>query len=181
MSEWRLSVGKMSDREVARLFGIGATTVRRYRHSKGIPEFYPKDGALPPELSTRLATETNYRLSRAFKISMERIRALRTALEIPEPRITRERFAPLKDVWSDEAISLLGSMPDTEVGDRLGISKFPVRRKREELGIPAHKRAMPEITSEILSDFGTVSDLELAQRLGVSASYIRRARVKMGR
>lgn len=179
VSDWKLSVGKMSDRAVARLFGIGATTVRRYRHSKGIPEFYPRDDVIPPGLSMQLATETNYRLSTELKISLERIRNARTALGIPEPKIARARFAPLENVWSDEAISLLGTMPDTEIADKLGISNFPVKKKRRELGVPAYRRAMPEITSEMVSEFGVVSDAELAQRLGVSANYVRRARVKM--
>lgn len=179
MSDWKLSVGKMSDREVARLFDISATTVRRYRHARGIPQFYAKGAALPSELSTRLATATNYRLSMEFGISLERIKAVRTNVGIPEPKTVRERFTPLEDIWSDEAISLLGARPDTEVADRLGVSNFPVKRKRAELGIAAYKRPLPEITREILSEFPTVSDVELAQRLGVSSSYVRRARVKM--
>lgn len=180
MIDWRASVGKMSDREVARVFGISATKVRRYRHATGTPEFYPRGAAVPPELGMRLATETNYRLSTDFKISLERIKSARIELGIPEPKIARERFVPLENLWSEDALSLLGKMPDTAVADRLGISTFPVKKKRTELGIKAYRRPAPEITSEIASEFGAVSDVELARRLGVSATFIRRARIKMG-
>lgn len=179
MNDWKLIVGKISDRDVARVCGVSASTVRRYRLSNGIPAFCPRDADTPPKLIEKLATESNYQLSRTFKVSLERIKAVRAELGIPEPKIVRERFTPLEDIWSDEAVSLLGTMPDTEIADRLGTSNFPVKQKRAELGIAAYKRPLPEITLDILSEFATVSDVELAQRMGVSASYVRRARVKM--
>lgn len=180
MSDWKEYIGKMSDREIARRFGLGASSVRRYRHSIGIPEFHPGDIELPTEFIAQLATRTNYQLAKEFGISIKRIKRKRGELRIQEPKTVREPFKPLKEIWTDEAIAMLGQMPDTEVADRLDISNFPVKKKRKELGIQAYKRPLPEITPEIASVFGIVSDAELARQIGVSVSYIRKARAKAG-
>ncbi len=178
MGDWKACIGKMSDREVARRFGPGASSVRRYRHSIGIPEFHPEDIELPTELIEQLATRTNYQLAQEFGVSIKRIKRKRGKLRIQEPKTARERFKPLEDIWTNEAIAMLGQMPDTEVADRLDISNFPVKKKRHELGIQTYKRPLPEITPEIASAFGVVSDAELARQLGVSVNYIRKARIK---
>lgn len=154
MSDWKSYAGEMSDREVARRFGIGASTVRRFRHSSDIPKFFPGRAELPAALVTQLAMETNHRLAKGFGVSIKRIEQARAELKIPEPKTIRERFKPLEDIWTSEAIALLGRMPDTEVADRLGVSNFPVKKKRKELGIQSYKRPLPEITPEIASEFG---------------------------
>ncbi|WP_325949807.1 hypothetical protein [Pseudomonas putida] len=179
MNDWKACVGKMSDREVARRFGLGASTVRRFRQSNNILGFCPEDTELSPDLIVQLAKETNYRLAKRFGVSIKRIEQARAELKIPEPKTIRERFKPLEDIWTSEAIALLGRMPDTEVADRLGVSNFPVKKKRKELGIKSYKRPLPEITPEIASEFGRVSDAELARRFNVSVRFIRRARIKM--
>ncbi|WAJ37852.1 hypothetical protein OU800_01065 [Pseudomonas sp. GOM7] len=179
MNNWKACVGKMSDREVARRFGLGASTVRRYRQSNNILGFCPEDTELSPDLIVQLATETNYRLAKRFGVSINRIKRARAELKIPESKISRERFKPLEDIWTSEAIALLGMMPDTEVADRLGVSNFPVKKMRRELGIQAYKRPLPEMTPEIILELGGLSDAEIARQLGVSASYIRRARINM--
>ncbi|OGQ52639.1 MAG: hypothetical protein A3J24_04390, partial [Deltaproteobacteria bacterium RIFCSPLOWO2_02_FULL_53_8] len=127
--------------------------------------FCPGDTEPPPDLIVQLAKETNYRLAKRFGISIKRIEQARAELKIPEPKINRERFKPLEDIWTSEAIALLGKMPDTEVADRLGVSNFPVKKMRRELGIQAYKRPWPEITPEITSEFGVVSDAEIARLL----------------
>lgn len=178
MGDWKACIGKMSDREIARRFGLGASSVRRYRHSIGIPEFHLEDIELPTGLIEQLATRTNYQLAKEFGISIKHIKRKRGELGIQEPKTVRERFKPLEDIWTDEAIAMLGQMPDTEVADRLDISNFPVKKKRHELEIEAYKRPTPGITPEIASAFGVVSDAELASQLDVSVSYIRKARIK---
>ena len=153
MNDWKACVGKMSDREVARRFGLGASTVRRFRQSNNILGFCPEDTELSPDLIVQLAKETNYRLAKRFGVSIKRIKRARAELKIPESKISRERFKPLEDIWTSEAIALLGMMPDTEVADRLGVSNFPVKKMRRELGIQAYKRPLPEMTPETISEF----------------------------
>ncbi|EPH2639872.1 hypothetical protein [Pseudomonas aeruginosa] len=98
----------MSDREIARRFGLGASSVRRYRHSIGIPEFHPEDIELPAELIEQLATRTNYQLAKEFGVSIKHIKRKRDELRIQEPKTARTRFKPLEDIWTNEAIAMLG-------------------------------------------------------------------------
>jgi len=177
MPEWMDMVGKLSDREVARRFNISASTVRRYRLRAEIS--YCENPGIPDELAGGLVSMTNYQLCQKFGVSIARISELRLKLEIPEPRVKREKFQPLEPgLWTDEAVSLLGTMPDPELADRLGISRFPVKQKRQELGIAPYRKEYPEITAEIAAEFGVVSDGIIAKRLGVSTSFVQRARKK---
>jgi len=133
---------------------------------------------MPEGLVDMLPTSTNYQLMREFGISVSSVKALRTKHEMPEPRLIRPRFVPLEDgIWTDEALALLGTMPDPELADRLGVSRTPVKKKRKELCIAAFQAPFPEVTPEIAAEFGKVADSVLAKRLGVSASHIRRTRL----
>lgn len=177
MSEWMEMVGKFSDREVARRFGVSASKVRRYRLKTKIS--YCVNPEIPDDLADGLISMTNYQLRQKFGVSMARISELRLKLEVPEPRVEREKFQPLDPgFWTDEAVSLLGTMPDPELADRLGISRFPVKQKRKELGIAPYRKDYPEITAEVAAEFGVVSDGIIAKRLGVSTSFVQRARKK---
>ncbi|ETK22901.1 hypothetical protein H096_13834 [Pseudomonas sp. FH1] len=113
---------------MARRFGLGASTVRRFRQSNNILGFCPEGTELSPDLIVQLATETNYRLAKRFGVCIKRIKRARAELKIPESKISHERFKPLEDIWTSEAIALLGMMPDTEVADRLASSNFPVKK-----------------------------------------------------
>lgn len=177
--DWKEFVGEMSDREVSRRFGVGSSTVRRYRLQCGMSPHNPRDVATPVGLLEKLATGSNYQLTKEFNIPASRVEALRAELCTPEPRLVRPRFVPLEEgIWTEEAIALLGTMSDPELADRLGVSRTPVKKKRKELGISAYQAPFPEITPEIAAEFGKVSDSVLAKRLGVSASHIRRARLR---
>jgi len=177
--KWKEYVGQISDREVARRFGVSASTVRRYRAQQRIAPHNPQNAGMPEGLVDKLATSTNYQLMREFGISVSRVKALRAELGVAGPGLIRPRFVPLEDgIWTDEAVALLGTMPDPELADRLGVSRTPVKKKRAELGIAAHKAAFPEITPEIAAEFGKVSDSAIAKRLGVSTNFIRQARLR---
>lgn len=177
--KWKEYVGHMSDREVSRRFGVSASTVRRYRAQQSITPHNSQNAEMPEELVDKLATSTNYQLMKEFGIAVSRVKALRAKHEMPEPRLIRPRFVPLEDgIWTDEAVALLGTMPDPELADRLGVSRTPVKKKRAELGIAAYQAPFPEITPEIAAEFGKVSDSKLAKRLGVSANFIRQARLR---
>lgn len=45
--DWKEFVGEMSDREVSRRFGVGSSTVRRYRLRCGMSAHNPRDVATP--------------------------------------------------------------------------------------------------------------------------------------
>lgn len=177
--DWKLLAGKMSDREVSRRFGVGSNTVGRYRLLHDIPSYNPRDFVIPEGLLERLGASSNYQLAQDFKIPANYIAALRAKGGVPEPKVFRTRFEPLEEgIWTDETLALLGTMPDPALADRLGVSRFPVKKKRKELGIAPYQESYPVITPEIAAEFGKSSDSIIAKRLGVSASFIRRARLK---
>ena len=176
---WKTFVGHMSDREVSRRFGVSASTVRRYRAQQRIAPHNPQNTEIPEGLMDKLPTTTSYQLMKEFGIAVSRVKGLRAEHGVPEPGMIRPRFVPLEDgIWTDEAVALLGTMPDPELADRLGVSRTPVKKKRAELGIAAYQAPFPEITPEIAAEFGKVSDSKLAKRLGVSANFIRQARLR---
>jgi hypothetical protein len=178
-NDWTLQAGKISDREVSKRFGVGASTVRRYRLLHGIPTYDPRNIDIPKALRDQLGTRSNYQLAQDFKIPVTYIGILRTDVGVPEPKVLRPRFKPLEEgIWTDEALALLGTMPDPALADRLGVSRFPVKQKRRELGIAPYQHSYPEITAELAAEFGISSDSNLAKRLGVSANFMRRARLK---
>jgi len=178
-NDWTLQAGKISDREVSKRFGIGASTVRRYRLLHGIPTFDPRNIDIPKALRDQLGTRSNYQLAQDFKIPINYIEILRTDVGVPEPKVVRPRFKPLEEgIWTDEALALLGTMPDPALADRLGVSRFPVKQKRQELGIAAYQPSYPEVTAELAAKFGKIPDSDLAKSLGVSTSFMRRARLK---
>jgi hypothetical protein len=45
---WKKFAGKMSDRELGKRFGVGSSTVRRYRLKHAIPVHDHRDAAPPP-------------------------------------------------------------------------------------------------------------------------------------
>lgn len=178
-TDWKLLAGKISDREVSRIFSIGSSTVRRYRLLHDIPTYDPRDVEIPDALLDQLGTSSNYRLARELDIPANYIATLRVKVGVPEPKVSRTRGKPLDaGIWTAETLALLGTMPDPALADLLGVSRFPVKKKRRELGIAPYQEAYPEITAEIAGEFGISSDSALAKRLGVSASFIRRARLK---
>lgn len=176
---WKAFVGHMSDRELSRRFGVSASTVRRYRAQQRITPHNPQNAEMPEGLMDKLATSTDYKLMTEFGISVSRVKAMRTEHGVPEPKPIRPRFVPLEDgIWTDEALALLGTMPDPELADRLGVSRTPVKKKRKELGITAFQAPFPDITPDTAAEFGAISDSALAKRLGVSTSFIRKARLR---
>lgn len=177
--DWKLLAGKMSDREVSRRFCVGSSTVGRYRLLHGVPAYDPRDVVIPEGLLERLGASSDYQLAQDFKIPANYITSLRANVGVPEPKVFRTRFVPLEEgIWTDETLALLGTMPDPALADRLGVSRFPVKKKRKELGIAPYQESYPEITAEIAAEFGKNSDSVIAKRLGVSTTFIRRARLK---
>lgn len=106
MGDWKACVGKMSDREIARRFGIGASSVGRYRYSLGIPEFHPEDSELPAELIEQLATRTNYQLAQEFGASIKHwIKKIKIVAPLPHDSGAPERTkrnAKLSQPWPSE-------------------------------------------------------------------------------
>ena len=60
-NDWKFWAGKVSDREVSKRFGIGSSTVGRYRLLNDIPAYDPQNIDIPEGLLIQLGTSSNYR------------------------------------------------------------------------------------------------------------------------
>lgn len=148
---WKEFVGEMSDREVSRRFDVSSSTVRRYRLQQCMPPHNPRDVVIPAGLPEKLAIGSNYQLTKEFNISASRVETLRAELCTPEPRLVRPRFVPLEEgVWTEEAIALLGTMSDPELGDRLGVSRTPVKKSAKSLALLRIRHRSPRLRLKLL-------------------------------
>lgn len=85
--------------------------------------------------------------------------------------------------WTSDELALLGTMADSSVAKRLGLSKFAVWKTRRKLGIDAIPGSISRTTNwtaEILSMLGAVPDSEVARVLGVSISTVQIKRCELG-
>lgn len=93
--------------------------------------------------------------------------------------------------WTVETEALLGTMPDVELGQQLGIKRRIVGYRRRQLDIPiirqrwqatkAFRDRIPSwLTSERKALLGVVADRELARRWGRSFPTVGKYRRKLG-
>ena len=83
--------------------------------------------------------------------------------------------------WTDEALVLLGVLPDPVIAERLGVSKQRVHQKRISLGIPAVRTTHAAVwTEKRLTQLGTQPDDALAESWGFGGSTVRRKRWALG-
>lgn len=121
-------LGKVSDRRVAEELGIGEGTVRRERNRRGIPPLKADSWKVlrKPELRKLLRLQTN-EVVRRTGLNEKTVRRLRSDLGMRQPgKVT---------AWTQEALSLIGRIPDEELAARLGLSVHTVRLKRNQAGI----------------------------------------------
>jgi len=74
---------------------------------------------------------------------------------------------------------LLGTMPDPQLAEKLGIKEHRIRQARNKLGIPAFYEEMyiyGEWTPENLAKLGKMSDNALAKLMGISSSSVSKKR-----
>jgi len=82
-------------------------------------------------------------------------------------------------VWTDEMLSVIGTITDIDFERRFGVSNTSVYNKRKELNIPPL-----QVCNRIQWDdydhlLGTVSDTELAAMTGIDRSLVSRRRRKL--
>lgn len=79
--------------------------------------------------------------------------------------------------WTEEEISLLGTMSDIDLSKIIGMAPSGIHRKRRELGIP---RYSPFNDPKNVALIGTMRDYDLAIQLGMSEAYVSNKRRELG-
>ncbi|HWM94150.1 MAG TPA: hypothetical protein VN493_25560 [Thermoanaerobaculia bacterium] len=181
---WKLAarLGKIPDRELARLAGISTEMVAKERKRHGIAAFRPPREPIKwtPKMIRRLGTASDAAVARKLGIHFSSVSYKRQLLGIPSFRPKR-RPNPQAHEWTPRELALLGKRSDAEVAEKLGISKGTVAKKRTQLWIPASRlRRVYEWTEELLALLGKVSDRELARVSGFSVNSVRRKRSALG-
>lgn len=89
---------------------------------------------------------------------------------------------PKKTNWTAEMLSLLGTMPDKELAERLGLHHATVwrERTRQKRGAWTARQSAVTWTPEALAQLGRVSDYQLALQLGVNSGVVRGKRCSLG-
>ena len=91
-------------------------------------------------------------------------------------------------IWTDEMIALLGTESDTALGDRWGMSRMTVARKRQSLAIAPYdlkqggfqRETLFRWSPENLALLGKEPDATVARRLGISRRAVYLMRLRQG-
>lgn len=91
-------------------------------------------------------------------------------------------------IWTDEMIALLGAESDTALGDRWGMSRMTVARKRQTLAIAPYdlkqggfqRETLFRWSPENLALLGQEPDATVARRLGISRRAVYLIRLRQG-
>ncbi|MBM5459052.1 hypothetical protein H8F21_15900 [Pseudomonas sp. P66] len=125
-----------------------------------------------------LGTDTDTRIAKLLDLPVKWIRNRRRVLGIPEFSLPIKPILPPYS-WSDSEIRMLGTIPDCDLADALGLPRLTVRRHRQSLGIPNFKKiTKPQVCPLWHSLVGSMPDAELAQQTGYSRTRIVQLRHK---
>ena len=127
----RLSdLGKFTDPQLAKKWGVNVQSVYRKRRELGISPI-PRYITLSPQIVERLGKQSDRSLAKECGVSYGKIQIERKKLNIP-PFKEQKRIALTK-----EMLDYLGKITDKEFSIRYGINVTAVRRKRVVLNILA--------------------------------------------
>jgi hypothetical protein len=172
-------LGTKSDYQLAREYSTSQSTVRKLRTEHGVPA-HTKFNGMPKECLDSLGKIPDSTLSKTYNISDHYIKKARKELGIGQAKRSYTRRITL----SKEDETLLGTMSDQQVANKLSITKGTVARRRRELGIPPfakYTRWNPTInwTPELDALLGTMPDRQLAKQLNVRLHVVFKRRTKL--
>lgn len=169
-------LGTMSDVDIAKKCGLSNSTVSYIRREEGIPAYEKDTPNFQREIDIPLEDYdrySDYRLSLIYGGDHHMIRTRRKALGI-DPHNKR-----INDVdYSVIDISLLGLLPDSEVGLIYDLSAETIKRYRKSLDIPSFTENNKVIIDNNL--LGTMADTELAKKYNCNSGLITKRRNKLG-
>jgi Mor family transcriptional regulator len=126
----------------------------------------PRLDNLHPGLREKLQdfVGTDAALAREYGLSRQRIYQLRNSLNLQRTK------PPVKSPMPEEAIALLGCIPDKHIAKQFGLSRSTVTNTRRKRGIPTCPPSWRwgSLLSAHRDWMGQLSDREIGRRLGIS-------------
>lgn len=169
-------LGKLSDKELARVLGISWRSVRRERLARATPPS-PHSKYLWTKAALKLlGTASDGQVAQRLNISATSVRMKRVMLGISASRAYRR--APL---WTKEMLTVLkNEIPDIEVATRFNVSVSSVRRKRYELGLRRFSSKRIVWTKRMIRDVGRLSYEKFRSKYNISTPTILAKRRELG-
>jgi transcriptional regulator with XRE-family HTH domain len=159
-------LGTQDDHKIAKKLGRSYHSVNTKRRTLGIPRFLEQVF----QANKYILFDYNYKdLAKRLGVSPSTVIDWRNRIRLP-----------LKNRWTSDRITLLGTMPDVLFSKRFQIPTSAVRKKRRDLGIPTFVERYSCWTDEMVALLGTMTDTALAKKLNRAVSTVRTKRTKMG-
>lgn len=167
-------LGQVSDRELAKLSGLSPYFIKQARLAKCI-EPLSRGYDLPDGLVQQLGKVPDAQLTEEYGVPGPVLFRARQNRSIPRYRVLKKPDSPEYVAFPDEALALLGKVPDVELASQYGRSLQEVKQERGIRGLDSYTkgRNLPE---ELVQQLGLVPDSVLVRRYSVAATTIKRAR-----
>lgn len=135
-------LGKVADLEIGRRFGLSKDSVVWKRRALGIPAAPRRRADARSEEVAKLLLLPNPEL-RARGFTNHQLSLLRRKYGIPAPKVPSAAAPQMRAAsrqWTPKVLRWLGTVPDSLLAERLGVTVSSVRAKRRSLGIPPFSR-----------------------------------------
>ncbi len=177
--EIEADLGRFSDAEIAKKYGIEKHTIRQIRVQKGIDPntWYRKRIKWDDKMIALLGTDTDNAIAERLGVSHSAVRDKRMKLRI---KAFGHKMRPRKE-YPQEMIDLLGTIPDEAVGLKFNLCNSRISSIRRGMGIPAfqHQNEDAHFSEETIKLLGTLPDIEIHKTTGIPVKAIRRKRKKL--
>lgn len=166
-------------RDLIEALGVSETVVWAWRRALGV------------DRQNNPGTQRLYREQVGGKLTPERAAKGRAKALEPEARerargsiaagMSERARHPHTVTWTPEMDAVLGTMPDEQAAQALGVSKTLVAVRRRHLGKPSYKdKRNIEWTPKMDERLGTAFDGDLAREWGISRSAVTLRRMTLG-
>lgn len=183
-------LGTMTDAAVSGQIGTSELQVSKERQRRGIAAcaMTVRQHIWLPEHDAMLGSDTDVQVAIRLGITTRTVAMRRNELGIPRQRKSGtvkggHVVRTPEEIWTREAISMLGTTSDSMLAVLLRISPAEVRAKRESFGIPKPEPKHPaarEWTREELALLGTMTDADIAKKLRVNRTRVNVRRIAAG-
>ncbi len=178
------AIGTDSDSAIGLRFGISPRAVRTRRKNLGRTYETSSDPIKWTKTKVRLlGTMPDTELASKLDVKVYWIRQKRAELGIAAhviPDLPESSSAKEKTLVTPERIKLLGTVPDTVLAKRWGVTGGNVTRIRNSLAIPPFNENKPiEWTKGMLNLLGEISDNKLAKMYEVSNMTVKLKRIEL--